>query len=226
MMTDTPLDDRILTFTPDVQRQLVQYVRQWFAPEDDALRTVRRNTMIQGLPEIQIRPEEGQMLQFLAALIGARRILEIGTLAGYSGIWLARGLPPGGRLITLELDAKHAHIAREHFALAGVADRVEIIEGEARFSLEQLAQTESFDMVFIDADKGGYPAYLAWAVDHVRPGGLITAHNAFRKGQLTDNHPDEKAAPTRVMLETMARHPRLISTIVPVGDGIAAAVVK
>jgi len=153
--TDFSLDDRILTFEPDVQRSLVQYIRQWFAPEDDALQTVRRRTLELGLPEIQIRPEEGQMLQFLAALIGARRILEIGALAGYSGIWLARGLPEGGRLTTLELDPQHAQIAREHFALARVADRVDLIEGEALESLKRLEHEAPFDMVFIDADKGG-----------------------------------------------------------------------
>lgn len=220
------LNDRILTFEPDVQHRLTQYVRQWFAPEDDVLLTVRRRTAEQGLPVIQIRPEEGQMLHFLAALIGARRILEIGTLAGYSGIWLARGLPADGKLTTLERDPKHAQVAREHFALAGVADRVEVVEGEALRTLARLAQNALFDMVFIDADKESYPDYLAWAVEHVRPGGLITAHNAFRSGHLTDEHPDEKVTGTRRMLETMARHPRLLPTIVPVGDGIAAAMVK
>jgi caffeoyl-CoA O-methyltransferase len=223
---ESSLDYRILTFQPDTQRSLVQYVRQWFAPEDEVLQAVRRNTVQQGMPEIQIRPEEGQMLQFLAALIGARRILEIGTLAGYSGIWLARGLHDGGTLTTLEFDPKHARVAREHFRLAGVADRVQIIEGEAHHTLAQMNGAAPFDMVFIDAEKEGYPAYLAWAVEHVRPGGLITVHNAFRSGKLTDEHPDEKAAPTRQMLEMMAHHPRLISTIVPVGDGIAAAMVK
>lgn len=219
-------DDRILTFEPAVQRSLTRYVRRWFAPEDEILLNVRRRTEEQGLPVIQIRPEEGQMLQFLAALIGARRILEIGTLAGYSAIWLARGLPADGKLTTLERDARHAQIAREHFALAGVADRVEIVEGEALHTLAQLAQEKPFDMVFIDADKQNHPDYLAWAVEHVRPGGLITAHNAFRSGQLTGAYPDEKVICTRQMLETMAHHPRLLPTIVPVGDGIAAAMVK
>jgi caffeoyl-CoA O-methyltransferase len=218
------LDDRILTFAPDVQRRLTVYVREWFAPEDEALQTIRANTAARGLPEIQIRPEEGKMLQFLAALIGARRILEIGTLAGYSGIWLARGLPPGGRLITLELDPRHAQVAREHFALAGVADWVEIMEGDAAASLERLARAEPFDMVFIDADKESYPAYLAWALEHVRSGGLITAHNAFRGGHLHDD--DGAARATRQFLEALATHASLISTVIPVGDGLAAALVK
>ena len=135
------LFDRILTFDPTTQRGLVKYVRETFAPEDAVLQTVRRNTLERGLPEIQIRPEEGQILQFLAALVGARRILEIGTLAGYSGIWLARGLPEGGQLTTIEFDPKHARVAREHFALAGVADRVEIVEGDAHHVLAGMAQS-------------------------------------------------------------------------------------
>lgn len=218
------LDDRILTFAPDVQRRLTQTIRQWFAPEDRALQSVRTNTLAHGLPEIQIRPEEGQMLQFLAALIGARRILEIGTLAGYSGIWLARGLPPGGTLITLELDSRHADAARQHFALAGVADRVQLIEGDAAASLERLAQTEPFDMVFIDADKERNGAYLEWSLAHVRPGGLITAHNAFREGHLYEDNP--KANAMRAFLEALATHSGLVSTVIPVGDGLAAALVK
>jgi len=225
-MTDTlNLNDRIVAFEPGVQRSLTQYIRQTFAPEDQALLTVRQNIVTHGLPEIEIRPEEGRILQFLAALIGARRVLEIGTLAGYSAIWLARALPDGGQLITLELDPRHAQIAREHFKLAGVADRVEVIEGEAHRSLARLAKCQPFDMVFIDADKEGYPDYLEWALDHVRPGGLITAHNAFRGGQLVDSRPDDGTRAMRAMLETIAANNRLSGTIIPVGDGIAAAVV-
>ena len=224
-MTST-VDERIIAFDPDTQRALTRYIRDQFAPEDDALVAVRRTAVAQGLPEISIRPEEGQILQFLAALIGARRILEIGTLAGYSGIWLARGLPTGGRLVTLELDPKHARIASEHFRLAGVADRVEIVEGEAQRALARLDGGAPFDMVFIDADKEGYPAYLAWALRNVRPGGLITAHNAFRGGKLLDNGSDEGGRATLNMLATLASHERLTGTIIPVGDGIAAALVK
>lgn len=222
--------DRIQTFDTDTQQALVAYTREHFAPEDAALTHTRRNTVAQGLPEIQIRPEEGQMLQFLARSIGARRILEIGTLAGYSGIWLARALPEDGQLITLEMDVRHARIAREHFAQAGVADRVTIIEGDAQASMAELAAAREgaavpFDMVFIDADKDSYPAYLAWSLENVRPGGLITAHNAFRGGALVADGGDSRVAATRQFLQTLANHDRLISTIVPVGDGIAAAIV-
>lgn len=217
--------DRILTFTPEFQEQATLFIRETFTPEDDALRTVRQNTIDQGLPVINIRAEEGHMLLFLARLVGARRILEIGTLAGYSGIWLARALPEDGALITLEMDPRHAQVAREHFALAGVGDRVQIIEGEALHTLNTtLADAAPFDMVFIDANKDEYPDYYEWAVTHTRPGGLIAAHNAFRSGYLFHDNP--KANPTRVMLKQMAHDPRVISTIVPGGDGFAAAIVQ
>lgn len=218
------LDDRILTFSPDVQRHLVAYVRQWFAPEDDVLTAVRQNTRDQGLPEIQIRPEEGQMLQFLARLVGARQILEIGTLAGYSGIWLARGLPPGGRLLTLEADPKHATIAQQHFKLAGVADRVKVKRGNAHDTLKTLRGP--YDMVFIDAEKEGYPAYLEWCLSNVRPGGLIAAHNAFRGGRLVAPDNDAGMIGLRSFLQTLSTDKRLVSTIIPVGDGFAVALLK
>ncbi len=220
-MNPTPSDFRILTFEPEVQRQLTLFVRAMFAPEDAILQTVRQHTSERGLPQIAIRPEEGQMLYFLASLIGARRILEIGTLAGYSGIWLARALPKDGELVTLELDPKHAQVAREHFALAGLAERVHIVEGKAMHTLTHALADARFDMVFVDADKTGYPEYLAWSVEHVRPGGLIAAHNAFRDGHLFTEDPRSLA--TRKMLEAMAAHERLLSTIIPVGDGIAVA---
>jgi caffeoyl-CoA O-methyltransferase len=218
------LDYRILTFDPDTQRGLTRFVRQTFAQDDDTLLKVRQNTIDNGLPEISIRPEEGHMLRFLARVIGARRILEVGTLAGYSGIWLARALPDDGELITLEVDPRHVRIAREHFDLAGVGERVTIIEGEAHHTLAQIvSDDEPFDMVFLDADKEGYPDYLAWSLAHVRSGGLITGHNAFREGKLLST--DQRSRASLDMLHTLATHPRLIGTIIPVGDGIAVAMV-
>ena len=215
-----------MVFYPPVQRELTRLVRGLFAVEDDALHRVRQNTRDLGLPEMQIRPEEGQMLQFLAQVIGARRILELGTLAGYSGIWLARGLPDDGLLTTLEVDARHAQIARDHFALAGVAERVTIIEGPALETLARLESAPPYDMVFLDADKENHPAYLDWAIEHVRSGGLITAHNAFRGGLMVTGGADGKVAATREFLRAMAAHERLTGTIIPVGDGIAAAIVR
>lgn len=217
------MHDRIITFDPAVQHELTAYIRQWFATEDDVLHAVRYNTQQRNLPEIQIRPEEGKILQFLAASVGARRIVEIGTLAGYSGIWLARALPPDGMLFTLEREPRHAALAREHFMMAGVADRVEILEGDADEVLGRLGGGEPFDMVFIDAEKSSYPAYLEWAIEHVRTGGILAAHNAFRGGELLAAHPSEGTEELRVFLQSMALDERLLSTIIPVGDGIAAA---
>lgn len=225
-MEQSWLTARILTFEPHQQQRLTAYVRQLFAPEDDVLQQVRQNTVDHDLPVIQIRPEEGQMLHFLARVIGAQRILEIGTLAGYSGIWLARALDDQGQLITLERDPRHAAVAREHFALAGLSDRVQVREGEALHALDELSHEPPFDMVFIDANKDAYPQYLAWALDHVRPGGLITAHNAFQGGAIVENDGSEAVVAIRDMLAAMANHPRLTGTIIPVGDGLAAAIVS
>jgi caffeoyl-CoA O-methyltransferase len=218
------MDERILAFEPAIQEGLVRYVRQWFAPEDDVLRHIRQNTKASGLPEIQIRPEEGQILGFLARLTQATRIVEIGTLAGYSGTWLARALDDGGKLFTLEFNPAHARVAREHFQFAGLAQRVEVIEGDAHQNLKRL--DGPFDMVFIDAEKKDYPTYFDWALEHVRRGGLITAHNAFRGGRLLEPDPDEGTQGLHIFLERVATDPRVTSTIIPVGDGIAASIVK
>jgi len=226
MSSHTDLLDRILTFDEATQRDLVVFTRRWFAREDDVLVKVRRRTRELGLPEIQIRPEEGQILYFLARMIGARHILEVGTLAGYSTIWLARAVPEDGSVVTLELDPTHAQIAREHFALAGLDDRIEIVEGSAHETLPMLARREPFDMMFIDAEKTGYPAYLAWALDNLPVGALIVGHNAFREGRLLSNTPDAAARATRELLEAMAQDERLLSTIIPVGDGFAVGMIQ
>jgi len=226
MSANPDLLDRILTFDDETQRALTVFTREWFAQEDDILAQVRRRTRELGLPEIQIRPEEGQILYFLARMIGARHILEVGTLAGYSTIWLARALPEDGSIVTLEVEPTHARIAREHFALAGLDGRVEIVEGSAHHTLPMLARREPFDMMFIDADKTGYPAYLAWALENLPDGALIVGHNAFREGKLISATPDESALATRELLTAMARDERLLSTIIPVGDGFAVGMIQ
>ena len=202
-----------------------EYIRDLFAREDGALQRVLADNMEKGLPSINIKPEEGRFLQFLVRASGAARVLEIGTLGGYSTIWLARGLPPGGRLITLEIDPERARLAREHFAMAGVDGRVEVRIGEARLSLQALSGEPPFDFLFIDAEKTGYNDYLDWAMEHVRLGGVIVAHNAFRKGSVTGQTPPD--AYTEIMKafnRRVAADPRLISTIYPAGDGSVLAV--
>jgi len=155
-------------------------------PEDPVQRWVLSETEARGLPSIQITAEQGRLLHLLAQLVGARRILEIGTLTGYSGIWLARALRPDGRLITLEQNPAHAALAREAFERAGVADRVELHIGAALDTLETLTLDAPLDLAFIDADKANNRAYFDWAWERVRPGGLVIVDNVLANGRVVD----------------------------------------
>ena len=187
------------------------YISHTFAPEDEALSQARAQAIREGLPEISISPSQGKLLQLLARLAGARRILEIGTLGGYSAIWLARALPPGGRLITLELDAHHAQVARDNIERAGLSHVIEVRVGAAADSLAQMAGEELFDVVFIDADKDGYPAYLKLSLPLLRPGGLLLGDNTLPDAVLDANaHTGTKSYNTAV-----ASHAELDSIIVP-----------
>jgi predicted O-methyltransferase YrrM len=171
------------------------------------------------------------LLQLLAKINGARRILEIGTLAGYSTIWLARALPPGGRLISLEFDPKHADVARANLARAGLSDVVDVRLGRAIDSLPALAADAPFDFVFVDADKVSTPQYFEWAVKLTRPGGLIVVDNVVRAGALVDDSGrDESVEGMRRFLERLAKEPRAAGTVIQtVGakgyDGFALVVV-
>jgi len=208
---------------------LSQYVTDLFAAQDDGLRHALEDSPQRGLPAISIKPEEGRFLQFLVRACGARKAVEIGTLGGYSGIWIARGLWPGGKLITLEREPKHAEVAREHFAAAGVADRVEIRVGDALETIKSLSADGPFDFVFIDAEKSAYNAYFDWALAPgvVRIGGVIAAHNAFRRGALVDpRNTEADTEALRAFNRRVASEPRVISTIYPGGDGMVVAVKK
>jgi len=205
---------------------LADYITQTFARPDKVLEKVTKGIADNGMPAITVRPEEGRFLQLLARAVRARRVVEIGTLGGYSGIWLARALPDGGRLITLEMEPRHAEVARSHFALAGVEGRVEVRLGNAHQLLPALAAEGPFDMCFIDADKEGYGAYLDWALANVRRGGIIAAHNAFRRGAIID--PQDTTDDTQAMRafnRRFAEEPRLLSTVFPAGDGMLAGLV-
>ncbi len=202
------------------------YITALFAAHDPALAAIYAAIPKRGLPAITIRPEEGRFLQFLARACAARRAVEIGTLGGYSGAWIARGLAPDGRLITLEKEPRHAEVAREHFALAGVADRVDVRVGDAHTLLPALAAEGPFDFCFIDAEKDGYPAYLDWALANLRPGGVVAAHNAFRHGAVVAGDRGEAATEVmRAFNRRCAAEPRLVSTIFPAGDGMVVGVV-
>jgi caffeoyl-CoA O-methyltransferase len=207
---------------------LSDYIAELFAPEDALLQEVRAEAGRRGLPEIAISAEVGRLLQVLLVSIGARRVLEIGTLAGYSAIWIARALGPDGRLVTLEIDPARADLARSFLQRAGLAHRTEVRVGDALETTADLVrQGERFDAVFIDADKERYPAYLDLALELVRTGGLILADNALWSGRVLDDPPeDQGTAAVQAFNRALARHPRLVSTIVPVRDGVAVGVVR
>ena len=165
------------------------YLTSLFVPTDPALDAALAASAKAGLPSIHVSPNQGKLLHLLARMHQARRILEIGTLGGYSTIWLARALPPaasGGRLVTLEYDPRHAEVARTNIARAGLADVVEVIVGPALQTLPRLLGQVPFDLIFIDADKTNYPEYLEWSVKLSRPGTAIIADNIVRKGAVTD----------------------------------------
>ncbi len=211
---------------PIYDDKLSEYITEHFARPDAALRQIITAIPARGLPAITIKPEEGRFLQFLVRACSARRAVEIGTLGGYSGAWLARGLPAGGQLITLEMEPRHAEVARDHFALAGVSDKIDLRVGDAHQLLPGLSADGPYDFCFIDAEKTGYDDYLDWALDNIRPGGIIAAHNAFRGGALlddSDHAPDVEQM--RRFNTRFANEPRLVSTIFPAGDGTLAGVV-
>jgi caffeoyl-CoA O-methyltransferase len=212
-----------MTMNDDLRSQLHAYVSERFVREDEVLKSVCQETAQQGLPLINIDPYEGRMLQLFVMMSGAKKVIEIGTLAGYSGIWIARGLPSDGKLITIDKSSKHADLARSHFEQAGLTDKVTVYQGNALQILRKISSDAPYDIVFIDADKPNYSNYLEWAVDNLRTGGTIMAHNAFWGGRiLSPDTPDAHAVVE--FNEKLATHPRLESTIVEVGDGLAIGV--
>ncbi|GMR10592.1 MAG: class I SAM-dependent methyltransferase [Anaerolineae bacterium] len=212
---------------PVYNEALENYVRETFSAEDEILSTIRTEIPRRGLPEITVRPEEGRFLQFIVAASGARMAVEIGTLGGYSGVWIARGLPPGGKLISLELSEEHAAVAADHFEMAGLADKVDLRVGDAHDLLKDLANEGPFEFVFIDADKEGYPAYLDWAEANLRPRGIVAGHNAFGFGTIDDSSDsDPGVAALRLFNERLANDDHFISTVFPAGDGTAVGVLR
>jgi len=203
-------------------------------PSDPTLDAVLRATREAGMPQINVSPVQGRLLHVLALTCGARKILEIGTLAGYSAIWMARALPADGKLITLEADPKHADVARANIAHAGLADRIEVRLGVALEALPQIAAEGEgpFDLIFIDADKMNLTTYFDWAVRLARPGSLIIADNVIRSGEvLNASGADVGLQGVRRFNEALAADRRVTATIVQmVGskgyDGMALAVVR
>ena len=203
--------------------RLQRYAAELFAVEDPILARVRARHAERELPPIHISPDEGKLLHVLVRLVAARRVLEIGSLAGYSGIWLARALPADGLLTTLEIDPHHAGLARQAYDEAGVADRVRLLQGDARNILPTLEP--GFDVVFIDADKEPLPEYFEWSVRLLRNGGLLLCDNAFLHGTVVEADNDAPATEgVRAFNRLAASDPRVVSTIVPLRDGIVVAV--
>lgn len=202
--------------------EIVERIEALYAPEDEALRAAREAPAAHGMPSISVSAAEGRLLETLARSVGARRILEIGALAGYSGVWLARALPADGRLISLEVSEKHAEVARASLARAGLADRAEVRVGPANETLPALETEPKFDVVFIDANKDGYPTYLDWALKLTRVGGYIIADNTVRGGQpLAARLPADADDFTRGAWEynqKVASESRLLSITLPVDE--------
>jgi predicted O-methyltransferase YrrM len=210
------------------------YLSGLLAPDDQALTEALRRSTRAGLPDIQVTPTQGRLLALLARSIGARRVLEVGTLGGYSTIWLARTLPPDGHLDTLEISPLHADVAQANVAAAGLDGLVEIHVGPAIETLPRLASADPqpYDLTFIDADKPSNADYFAWALRLSRPGALIVVDNVVRDGKVADAASDDaNVRGSRRVLEAMAAEPRVEATAIQtVGskgyDGFALAYVR
>jgi len=209
-----------------------RFIGETILEEDGALKEAVAAAEAAGLPAIQVSPPQGKLLQLLVRLVGAKRILEFGTLGGYSAILMARALLEEGRLITLEAKPEYAEVARRSIERAGVGDRVEVRVGPALEALPGLEDEGPFDLVFIDADKVNTPSYFAWALDRTRPGGLIVADNVVRGGTLADADDPDEATRAQRRLHEMLREEQRVSatTIQTVGvkgyDGFLIALVE
>lgn len=194
-----------------------EYVGGLLAPHDEALKAALSSGEAAGLPQIQVSPAQGKLLHLLARTIGARQILEFGTLAGYSTIWLGRALAEGGRLITLEADPHYAEVAGENIARAGLGDVVDLRVGPALDTLPALEAEGAgpFDLTFIDADKIHSPDYFAWSLDHSRPGSLIVVDNVVRGGTLAEADSDDPTVQAQRRLHgAIAADPRVTATTI------------
>lgn len=209
--------------------KILRYFEETFAPEDTVLHEIRARAEQAGLPPIHVGESDGLHLEVLTRAMGARRVVEIGTLAGYSGVCLLRGMPAGGVLYTFEYEPKHAEVARETFARTGLSHQVRLHVGPALENLRKIEAEGPFDLVFIDADKVSYPQYLAWAARNLRVGGSVLADNTFAWGMIADQRfddpEDEAAAKALREFNGHAARGRVFrSTILPTGEGLTLAV--
>jgi predicted O-methyltransferase YrrM len=203
-----------------------EYITSLFSAEDQLLASLREEAEREGLPAIAISADEGRLLQVFLTSIGARRVLEVGTLGGYSAICMARALPNNGRVLSIEIEEKHAQFARRYIERAELSERIEVRVGRALDVLPAL-DGQRFDAMFLDADKEPLPTYFDWALRLVRPGGLVIGDNALWGGRVyatSDNDPKTRAV--REFNRRMATDPRVLGIIVPTHDGVAVAIVR
>jgi caffeoyl-CoA O-methyltransferase len=209
--------------------KIMEYAERVFHPEDETLKDVRQRSCLAGLPEIQVSPMDGLHLEILARACQAKKIVEIGTLGGYSGICLCRGMVSDGTLYTLEINSTNAGVAQQSFEKAGYSASAKILLGPAIETLSDIKKLGPFDLVFIDADKINYPYYLDWAAAHLRVGGLVVADNTFAFGQIADDEGIDSSdgaslKALRIYNEKAATDPRFRSTILPTGEGLTVTV--
>ena len=203
------------------------YVYELLQPEEGILKKVRKSTAEAGMPEIQVGALDGRHLEVLTLMLGAKKAVEIGTLAGYSGICLLKAMGTKGHLYTFELSPQHAQLAHRNFKEAGVEGQVSLYVGEALQRLKQIESEGPFDLVFIDADKGGYPTYLAWAENHLRVGGIVIGDNAFAFGCIAQTSPSEEASSVKALQDFnsyLAKSERFCTTILPTEEGLTVGV--
>jgi len=217
---------------PNLLREVDNYIEGLYSTNDEALDAALKSSEENGLPPINVSANEGRLLYMLAKLSGAKKILEIGTLGGYSTIWLARALPEGGSLLSLEYSSKHAEVARANIERAGLADQVEVRVGAGLDLLPKIASNGEgpFDLFFIDADKENYPGYLDWAIKLSHPGSVILSDNLIRNGAVIAPTSDDTAASVIAKYNrTLATNPRLESVILPIirenTDGLGITIV-
>jgi caffeoyl-CoA O-methyltransferase len=203
---------------------LARWAEKTYRPEDPVLADIRARSVAEGLPAIAVGRMDGLHLEVLARLCNARKAVEIGTLGGYSGVCLLRGMAEGGFLHTFEMSEKHARVARESFRRAGVSSQVKVHVGPALERLPGIEKEGPFDLCFIDADKVSYPAYLAWAAEHLRVGGAVLGDNAFGWGGVARDDGDEGVRALKRFNEELARSGRFRATILPTAEGLALGV--
>ena len=221
------------SFNEELAVKVDQYIEHLLNPHDEVLAENLQNAQEAGLPTVNVSPNEGKLLYLIAKMSGAKRVLEIGTLGGYSATWLARALPVDGKVITLELEQQHAEVARRNLERAGMADRVEVRVGRAVDTLHQMidGREAPFDLIFIDADRINCVTYLDLSLQLSHPGTVILADNVIRHGRVIDQQPgDASARGAKAYNESMAARPELESIILPIIrqnlDGLSISIVK